>query len=265
MPDVEVSRTLLSSWDPDNEAKDNCASEVRSRYATLTIRYSVWKKKYATGWRSALAMNTGSAVVVLLVNVVFTIVVALGPGFLDWQGTLYEGKCSTSRSMGMFMDVIVNILGTVNSAHAKSIWLDIGMPSTRNLRYISKKRILLWSCLAFSSLPLHLFYNPTIFSSVAVNLYTVIMVEESFAANASLNNFKLHGVPEAADWGPGQGEYERALVHDMQVYAVANQLVRLDNKACIDAWAQDYQTAYSSVLLVAKNSSISEARTPFLE
>ncbi|KAF2489259.1 hypothetical protein BU16DRAFT_567439 [Lophium mytilinum] len=285
MPEIEASRTLLSSWDPENEAKDHWTSQVRSQYSTASTRYFAWQKRYTTGWRSTVAINAGSAVVVLLINVVFTIGVALGPRFLDWQGTLYEGKCSTSRSIGTLMHIMVNVLGTVllsgsnfvmqvlsaptrsevDAAHARSIWLDIGIPSTRNLKYISKERVLLWSCLAFSSLPLHLFYNSAIFSSVAVSAYPVILVDESFLGNASLNNSRLHGLFEVADWDSDEGKYERALVHDMQVYAVADKLDRLDNKACIDAWTKGYQTVYSSLLLVSKNSSVSDGDDPVLE
>lgn len=44
----------------------------------------------------------------------------------------------------------------VNTAHAKGVWLDIGIPSMRNLRYIDRRRVILWGLLGLSSLPLHL-------------------------------------------------------------------------------------------------------------
>lgn len=44
----------------------------------------------------------------------------------------------------------------VNVAHAKSRWLDIGIPSTRNLRAISWGRVAMWTILGLSSVPLHL-------------------------------------------------------------------------------------------------------------
>lgn len=43
----------------------------------------------------------------------------------------------------------------VNKAHNKGRWLDIGVPSIRNLRSISPIRVVIWVVLGLSSLPLH--------------------------------------------------------------------------------------------------------------
>ncbi len=44
----------------------------------------------------------------------------------------------------------------VDKAHGAGTWLDIGIPSVRNVRRISWERRNLWILLALSSLPLHL-------------------------------------------------------------------------------------------------------------
>lgn len=44
----------------------------------------------------------------------------------------------------------------LDNAHSKGKWLDIGVMSTRNLRGIATKRVVLWWLLGISSLPLHL-------------------------------------------------------------------------------------------------------------
>jgi hypothetical protein len=43
----------------------------------------------------------------------------------------------------------------IDAVHAKRDWLDIGMPSVRNLPSINKGRTLLWVFLGLSSIPLH--------------------------------------------------------------------------------------------------------------
>lgn len=43
----------------------------------------------------------------------------------------------------------------VDNAHARGKWLDIGIPSVRNVLYIEKRRLVVWLCLGLSSLPLH--------------------------------------------------------------------------------------------------------------
>lgn len=45
----------------------------------------------------------------------------------------------------------------LDKAHSKGKWLDTGVMSTRNLRHIATKRVVLWWLLGVSSLPLHLF------------------------------------------------------------------------------------------------------------
>jgi hypothetical protein len=88
---------------------------------------------------------------------------------------LYTGSCDVVKQTDTIVHVIINILSTlllgasngclqllvaptraeIDSAHEKQIWLDIGVPSFRNLRYISRMRVCLWSLLALSSIPLH--------------------------------------------------------------------------------------------------------------
>lgn len=42
----------------------------------------------------------------------------------------------------------------LDEAHVKGTWLDIGVPSFRNLWGISKYKVILWSLLAISSIPI---------------------------------------------------------------------------------------------------------------
>lgn len=44
----------------------------------------------------------------------------------------------------------------VDEAHAQGKWLDIGVPSVRNLTNIAKPRVAMWLGLGLTSLPLHL-------------------------------------------------------------------------------------------------------------
>ncbi|KAF2112162.1 hypothetical protein BDV96DRAFT_581263 [Lophiotrema nucula] len=61
-------------------------------------------------------------------------------------------------------------------AHRDNRWLDVGIPSFRNLGYITMKKRLLWALLFSSSIPLHLFWNAGIFQVVADRLYDVELI-----------------------------------------------------------------------------------------
>lgn len=96
-------------------------------------------------------------------------------GISDDVVTLYQGNCASVRWWDRGIHVIINILGTlllgasnltlqliaaptrteVDNAHSKGIWLDIGVPSLKNLLKISRTSLLIWCCLAISSLPIH--------------------------------------------------------------------------------------------------------------
>jgi hypothetical protein len=89
---------------------------------------------------------------------------------------LMEGDCQRVEFWNNGLHVVINILSTillsgsnycmqclsaptreeVDKAHANKRWLDIGIPSIRNVRHLGKQRIALWVVLALTSLPLHL-------------------------------------------------------------------------------------------------------------
>jgi hypothetical protein len=91
-------------------------------------------------------------------------------------GFVFQGDCRTVSRWDTGLHFLINILGTsllgassytmqclnspsrgdVNSAHSKGISLDIGVSSTKNLKYLDKVKGMLWCMLALSTLPLHL-------------------------------------------------------------------------------------------------------------
>ena len=129
-----------------------------------------------TGWRAGAVTCTCSAAVVLLVNSGLTIWATHSVPIQDGIGTLIDGNCSRIKSWGIWLHLAINVLGTlllgasnycmqyltsptreeVDKAHAKRRWLDIGVPSYRNLFCIPWDRLFLWSLLGLSSVPLHL-------------------------------------------------------------------------------------------------------------
>ena len=91
-------------------------------------------------------------------------------------GTLHMGDCATVKRINLWSHLAINILSTlllgssnycmqllvaptrfeVQEAHTNSVWLDIGIPSVKNLRWVSWKSVLTWCSLGLSSAFLHL-------------------------------------------------------------------------------------------------------------
>jgi hypothetical protein len=125
-----------------------------------------------TGWKFGALHFAVWAAVVFLINLTVTI----WGSTVRHSGVLFEGDCNRVEYLNTGLHVFINILSTillsgsnycmqclsaptrseVDRAHAQGKWLDIGIPSIRNVRYLSRQRIVLWILLALTSLPLHL-------------------------------------------------------------------------------------------------------------
>ncbi|KIW88601.1 uncharacterized protein Z519_10647 [Cladophialophora bantiana CBS 173.52] len=183
---------------------------------------------------------------------------------------LCEGRgshqCSGIQDLNKWALLLINLLSTIllsggnhcmqslsvptrsdiNSAHSSGRWLDIGVLSIRNLRWISRKRLLLWLLLGLSSLPLHLFYNSAVFISTSSNNYAVFIVDRTFLESNSTNGVLTTSMSEGM---PAISIPEFASqLHDV---ANSNKLVNLTTEECRTAYIKTFQSSYRNVLLVS--------------
>ena len=141
---------------------------------------SAWKPVWYTGWHTGVLACATSVMVVLLINVSLTVYAATNPKYKMARGsgigTLYEGSCDKSRVIGLWLHLGINALSTlllsgsnytqqclaaptrseIDAAHSRRRWMDIGVPSVRNLFRIKGERMFLWIAIAITSIPLHL-------------------------------------------------------------------------------------------------------------
>ena len=141
-------------------------------------------------WVIGVLLCAVAATIVMVINIILTIIaVAVAYSRTEDQGfvsaTLYEGKCYTPKNWARGLHLLINILSTIMLAasnycmqclsspsrqniddlHPQQEWLDIGIPSLKNLFFIGWKRRVLWMVLLVSSLPIHLmFVSESIFS-----------------------------------------------------------------------------------------------------
>ncbi|ORX97055.1 hypothetical protein BCR34DRAFT_497227, partial [Clohesyomyces aquaticus] len=76
----------------------------------------------------------------------------------------------------------------IDIAHTKGSWLDVGLLSLRNLRSIPRRRAVMWFILAVSSIPLHLFYNASVFQIATFNEYDITTIDVKSAKWNELNS-----------------------------------------------------------------------------
>ena len=131
-------------------------------------------KTWLSGWRFGATNCAAWASIVFIINFIVTIWASVHNK--SKGNVLYEGDCDRVDRLNMGVHLLINLFSTIllsasnycmqclsaptrkdiDKAHAKRIWLDIGVQSIHNLRRISKRRALLWVLLGLSSLPLHL-------------------------------------------------------------------------------------------------------------
>ena len=113
---------------------------------------------------------------ILMTNLGVTIFAVRSYGSHNGVGLIYEGNCSAVKQLDQWLHLLINLLGTgmlsasnygmqlqaaptrenVDKAHGNGKWLDIGIPSPRNLKYLSSWRRVSWALLALTSIPIHL-------------------------------------------------------------------------------------------------------------
>ena len=154
--DIFASRELLSPFIP------KCDQEH-----PLARTFGVWHAKLNILLLQACIISS----LVLILNIVGTILMNVN----SENSEIFHGDCGTSAKISSGLHVLINILSTlllgasnfsmqllaapsrteVDVAHQTQNWLDIGVPSLRNLKHIAKCRRFLWWALVVSSTPLH--------------------------------------------------------------------------------------------------------------
>lgn len=94
------------------------------------------------------------------------------------DNTIFRGSCNTSKKVNLALHIVINLLSTillaasnmgmqlmvaptrsqVDDIHPRHLWLDVGIPSYRNLKYVGWYQRIVWLSFALSSLPIHFLY-----------------------------------------------------------------------------------------------------------
>ena len=115
-------------------------------------------------------------------------------------GIIQQGSCSQTKNLATWLHLAINVLSTlllgasnytmqclssptrkeIDKAHSRRQWLDVGIPSARNVARISWSRRFLWWTLALTSIPLHLMWNSAVFTTLSTRAYSIFTVTHGF-------------------------------------------------------------------------------------
>ncbi|KIW97063.1 uncharacterized protein Z519_02455 [Cladophialophora bantiana CBS 173.52] len=263
--------TFSSTIRDESPLLDSDSSPVRtgSSYLSnnpLRLPFFTWPTRLY-GWR------TGALTAALLGTLSFLVNLVV----VSWLGAraygsslveVYNGHCGKVQTMDTWIHLGINTLSTlllggsnycmqclsaptradIDRAHAKGEFLDVGVPSVRNLRRIPGAKMILWWALGLSSIPLHLMYNSAFYKSLQMNDYDLFFVTQDF----------IDGKP----FGPLNNTiyntaYDYTDPRDVQSSLLTNpeKWERLDNEACINAYATNFLSNRRNLILLSNNGT----------
>jgi hypothetical protein len=136
----------------------------------------------------------------------------------------------------------------IDRFHQKGKYLDIGVPSVRNLRAIPWSKVALWWTLGLSSIPLHLMYNSAFFKSLVTNRYNVLVATEGFVSGDKFNNSWYDDYPRLyTDTG--------GVLDVNQVQRNISSYKRLNLQDCIAEYAVPFLNNKRHLVLVANQDA----------
>ena len=230
----------------------------------MTLWYHRLKK--LEGYHFGVLCCAVITAVVLVINLILTIWAVSISGVHNSLGTLQDGSCKRTATLTFWVHLVINVLSTlllgasnysmqclssptrgeIEKAHGKGIWLDIGVPSIRNLRHLSTARVTLWWLLAISSIPLHLLYNSAVFSTSCSYQSNAFLVSSEFLDGAPFPFFYTE--PESNSFEVLEGYQKNQ-----------TSLEKLDVKKCVEVYTASIISSHSDVLLVSIYSNITNS------
>ncbi len=209
---------------------------------------------------------------VLSINVLGTAIVAIEQKAIDGIATFRVGDCTLTERLDFSIHLLINILSTslvgasnycmqcvsaptrkdIDKAHKHHTWMDIGVLSVRNLKWISRRRKVLWCLLCISSVPLHLTYNSVIFSGISVADYNMFVVTPTFFNVWEPSNVTVNDETVNSD-----------AVRDLaQMHDSISSLEGMDTRDCYNTFTHPPISTWSDVLVV---TTFPDANNSFLD
>lgn len=220
-------------------------------------------KRLTSGWRGGVTLNVLLAFFVFVITIVCVGLAGARGNISAGASTILEGSERKVQGANWGVHAVVNVFaivliaGTnyifqilssptrpeVDSAHERFKWLDIGIPSLRNLRLISPARAILSATLIMLAFTSQIIYNSLIFTTTSAPAVNMAFVSTSFVSSSTVSaNVDLNGM-------------SRSDLTNLQSKAKAEDLVKLTIAECITTFNDRFQTEYDGVLLISKSGS----------
>ncbi|KAK5657318.1 hypothetical protein OQA88_3382 [Cercophora sp. LCS_1] len=256
----DISRLeSANSFSGDDEEQRHILSGSREK-----IPHRKGWRRLMSGWQAGVALNTLFPFLILVMGIVWLVYAVTG-GLNGGKAVLFEGSCERASTINWGLHVAINVFAIVlvaganyvfqvlssptraevSVAHFRRKWLDIGIPSFRNLGHIESSRVWLAVIILTVAAFTQIIYNAVVFTSHRVTNHNIIFVTESF----------LTGAPFSNDTSSNSGGLSRLDILSLQQQATRNELVNLTTAACITEFSGAFSSQFPSALVITNRDS----------
>ncbi|KAK8041826.1 hypothetical protein PG993_006349 [Apiospora rasikravindrae] len=186
----------------------------------------------------------------------------VGRRVVSGETIVFSGSCDTASSINTGLHAAINVFAItilvgsnyafqilssptrleLASAHNKKQWLDIGIPSLRNLSHVSGLRTALIAVALLCAVSTQIIYNAVIFTSPTGFKSDIVVVTNDFLTGAPFTNGT-------------DSDMSRADILSLQNAASAGDLATLATVPCLQQVGGEFDTTYDALVLVTKLSS----------
>ena len=280
IPNMNATEGLSSSTTKSLPRTPVFGDSVRRRMRWL---YYHPRTQKIQGYHFGILCCAVASAAVMVMNLTLSIWASRRYGLQEGLGTIQEGSCGEIKNLATLIHLGINMLSTlllgasnytmqclsfptrkdIDRAHGKNVWLNIGTPSIRNLRRISRFRMLLWFLVAISSVPLHLMYNSAVFTTLSARNYYAILVQSGLSTDATFNTSAISNFPEIeSNTLSVNGATSQSVVQMLQ--NSQSSLQNLTRKDCKETYAADFVSSHANVLAIAPDWTESSNGSDFI-
>ncbi|KAK1971475.1 hypothetical protein LY78DRAFT_100087 [Colletotrichum sublineola] len=213
-----------------------------------------------SGWRAGVALNIIIGFLILIIAIVCLVLALVVVGMVRGESRLFKGDCAAAREIKIGIFVAINVIAVVllsvanyvfqvlssptrtevDMAHNEKRWFHIGIPSFRNLRFVSKPRVVVAAIILLAAVSTQVIYNAVIFSAQSAFDRQVVLVTRDFLTPGQFSNASETNA----------GGLSRTDILILQDQALRGDLTNLTNAACAAQFGNVFQSDFSAVVLV---------------
>ncbi|KAL5622202.1 hypothetical protein BROUX41_006147 [Berkeleyomyces rouxiae] len=247
----------------DNDGFSDSASDAAFRGTEKDIQCLGW----SSGWRAGVLFNLGLIFTMLMLLMAVFVAVITRTKSLSKQDTMFTGACGNVKSISYGLHVITSVMAIVLlvtgnyifqvlssptraevvAAHEKKWWVDIGIPSFRNLAYISSGRTVIIVILLLAVFIAQVLYKSIVFVSHTSAIYNMAVVSDTYLNGTTFNT-------QSSDNNAGGLDLDYLVL----LQQTASEFSRLSTTDCVRDFASNLVSPFGILLLVTSQEDLAK-------